>query len=1265
MSADAKRYALIPSPASNVEKFEWHLDINETKKVIIFTKSPLDDETTWNLKRLALLPRDDSLPDGLKGKLLPVATAVSFYGTGRTDRQLYDLKRWITLQIHFTIDFRTGFADTWIQLNENFTHSISPDVYLKLYNYCIILLNGVLGSNISLVSAQLQQQFNDFFVLGLEKTQFIDDPSVIINEIERKENRDWTDQSNIIQGVERSQEKLLNSPGFKSTVQYTSSTYVFPLLSEIKAPLGFFNDLRVTTSIPFIAYVDHEGKAYIKLHTSLTKNLPSDKSITESSNSFLFDVGLEGKTVRTTISLTNNTVTFNSREVDLPKIFEILRQSLKITLKESGVTRYDFSGTISIALTAGAKFGRRSFLYSFIVDNDFSTFIHVNDKSSLQFTKPKIKLVYEPSGSTAFNLMNRTSIKTPQIVNLEIDVKTASEGSIVFKFTDAKNDRDIRSLEFILSKLMYMYQLDLDLKEQFFMNYLGVTDTLPVASSFTSLSITAPELFDDDYSKDVTKAARWPTIITDLSAPWLGERIRLVTPRGNVIYVSASSPQYPYFGLKETKTRVVPQYFTKLQTSPSVKSAFNRLLGIRTSQPSTRVRSKVRAETDLLQHGVIGGIPESLSRFFNILWPEFSSFKRIGVTNQGSAMLTAAMFAVKNNPEPRGRGSTRINSSARGTFLGTAAAPSVAPSKDDVFRMVDQSPLRDIATLRREFGIYKLPAVGKQELYDLSEAEILRNVSTLSVILGPEYIRIFEELLNINIILFHFNEDTKNVYVKPPRHAKHYISRFKTGRQTVILYEHKGVYDIIMATYRTQADIELDFTLFGSSLRLYIPGDIATEDRYGKEIHRRIFNSVLGGYGVINDISPRPSMIMTYDINLSFLWESGNAFLSSQMIDTYGKRYGVVMSFAGIEGFFTVYHLPQEPLNVKTSTLEFEYNEAFLPAGMTVSAINSKGAWYPIQNLKLGFFVRMSSQGLEKLRKLVGKEIQPGPLPQMLPAQSPTLGLGRRAQMIQTQAQILTRVLKWVWQRSAMNTDSFVEKFTVVDDRKSQETGKALDDSIRYDFTTLDATVPIVANAQEAIAYLGQKTKGLVRGAPIGEGKGDVKGFSSNEGQVLQLPGGLRSKLSTFLKNTNNGQAVTVFTEVFRSSSDFVSRPNTVVLTGIDDYKRWKDPIRSVDYVIPYLYEFKSGSWTKAVILYKSVVYYISYITTEDKKEEAIKIASERYPGVGYVILMITNNEFSVLENATSGRSQFFTLVKFRDKAGYALMSILFSQALL
>jgi len=572
-----------------------------------------------------------------------------------------------------------------------------------------------------------------------------------------------------------------------------------------------------------------------------------------------------------------------------------------------------------------------------------------------------------------------------------------------------------------------------------------------------ALSAAAPDIFIPGYARKCQSKLQ-PAIATEeelqeiqaqtfikgnivynrqiLSFPKGNPRLYLWCPQENAPFPGvkannlANSSEYPY----------VPCCFDSDQTSGRSKSAYNDYYQGTKKQTSITSTAKNKIKTaKTLQPGRVGYLPtviEQLLVAFGIQPSETESYRgasRFGVIQGPNSFLHAVCIAV-GNPQY------------------------------NALQTVEEREMF-VRAVRDQMAQQLYPGLLKQELYDLSDNEIIGRLQDVDLFFDPAlYYRAVEELFGINVYVFvppNARENVKEASLELPRHKLFHVRPDRPERPTVIIYKHLGAEVDVLPYPQCELVVDMQETptmIFGPEM---------TQNLYQTMVQ----SNQLYTWELENgDILGRKDVYIQFDVP-QFLVQQGYSLLQ-QVVDRYGKLRGVTFEKQGIQG--SLLFFPSQPLNLPTTTspVRIRYQDISPDFGEISSVSVSTlvdgttavtGVWYP---------------GLGSINTLF-IPIQPTTdlmnYPQGLsdPMFTEQTSFTLRLQKLKRDANVIVQLLTWLYVVSGQTPDEFIDNNILL--------GEDQDTAQVYDFTGLSRHLPQVNGYQQALQYTSQVTQGLVR----------------------------------------------------------------------------------------------------------------------------------------------------------------------------------------
>lgn len=371
------------------------------------------------------------------------------------------------------------------------------------------------------------------------------------------------------------------------------------------------------------------------------------------------------------------------------------------------------------------------------------------------------------------------------------------------------------------------------------------------------------------------------------------------------------------------------------------------------------------------------------------------------------------------------------------------------------------------------------PEVMKQELFDLSNDEIIQQVRNTDSFFDPLlYYRLCEEKLNINIFIFGPSNDDDKVKSKKkingtllfPR-SKNFHIRLNRTRHTVLIYRHKGS----KADNLEYPHCEIILVSSGNDYP-----DQLIFDPNNENVNRTLYDLYLaaGRTSSMRFIQNRLKIDQNLFLGIDFykyITEAGETPYY-QYIDNAGKMRGLILK----NGLSIIFD-PSQPENLPTAPIEFKteityqmVNELFSPdifPRIYASYNDSNmidGLWIRIEltqsNIRTGDdrIVYIPIKPIDPVTN--GINLQKGLSNPILPVTSHKLD---RIDRMRNTLIYFLQIVDWLFVLSRVSSREFIDRYLVIDNRKD-----ILDTSKIYDFTRMRSLLPDVTNVNDAIRQL-------------------------------------------------------------------------------------------------------------------------------------------------------------------------------------------------
>ena len=579
--------------------------------------------------------------------------------------------------------------------------------------------------------------------------------------------------------------------------------------------------------------------------------------------------------------------------------------------------------------------------------------------------------------------------------------------------------------------------------------------------------------------------------------------------------------------------------------------------------------------TKIVEPGLEGEISVDIANVLNLYNEEEPSvFRRKGVRKGSNSIISCIQLALNGGALP----------SSNKVELDNQA---IADRQD----IVNQIQAGEIQV-----------CLGKQQLYDLSDDQIIEKLSDLEVFLDPYlYFRYLEEYYDLNIVVFTIiNPKTGKTQrgaegvgiLEIPRHKLFYARATRMDRRTVCIMKSWG----LVSSNLVKPQCEL---IFDSTKRVYV---FDPETRMNIVI-RDLLSFVLPTSSWQLGLSQTPDVFVPVESSISrfnfvayFTLVFSNALYPeqeivleslpqpvSQFVDIYGKCRG--LNYLYQDQFIYIVIPPSEPFNLppmSLSQVEAQFpsltlvNQLFSTAPKEALLNNNfiSGLWYsvdeestqPISNID-SYLVLIDpisagvidAERVDLQRRTVQiqynervLELPEGPTNPLHFELRNTVNFSDRIRKLRRDNSIILQLILWLYIISKMRPEEFLSTY-VNESRADQPEDTAL----IYDFSRLNRKLPNVETVEDGIAYLDQFSTKLITNGMIQlysqkyyEGvKYYLELFENTVPEHPESEDGLKVSLQRItpveIKN------------LYETEADFTSIPFNIVFTSDINLKSW------------------------------------------------------------------------------------------------------------
>ena len=513
-------------------------------------------------------------------------------------------------------------------------------------------------------------------------------------------------------------------------------------------------------------------------------------------------------------------------------------------------------------------------------DDVFNSFILVNENTPggdsttrkrniiyLQFTNPL-------DDTRVFATISPKIMTRVQYEMKDKDPKTfpINQGFVKVKVNKGQNKVAIEQFQNIIAKLFSHYNQNTTKYMKFYRKFIPDFVLYPPIEDISDkLRDIAPEVFLSKYTKSCSKE-RNPVVISIDDTDEFGDGATNVFPKseeeGIPRVYACPTEEYPYMGLIDNKLsnkdkfKYLPCCFAQPQKDDKLSSYWKYYQkDIDDEVIETKKNTRILTTKKFATRDIYGVLPLNIQKMFSIIDKDHVYYRK-GVNTGKSSFLESVLDGIDY------KGFTKIK------------------KNEDREKVLISERKRISESIR--------PELCKQECYDFSEVDIIKNIEDEGVFLSPElYVRALEKVYNINILLFERNDAVPEGDLILPRQTNGYFREKLKNKDTVMVYNHTGgiwenfnSVELIVRKRVGKNDFEYNFTTVDKAIRMTY----------------NILNSMKTFYQKQNRIKMRD------------LPDSDK--VSKQYIDEYGKvRY--VQYLNGI-GVFTE---PFQPLDIPSFEL--------------------------------------------------------------------------------------------------------------------------------------------------------------------------------------------------------------------------------------------------------------------------------------------------------------------------------------------------------
>jgi len=674
------------------------------------------------------------------------------------------------------LDLHEDILRVFIVLNKTFTKT-------KDVNFFLLSIQKEIEENsIPVVSSDLEEIWKN----AKEYSKNIYD---LINRNLAESNK----QKKMFQEFDKVGSKIYYTP-----FELESVDFDFTLDLEIITVMEIFNHVQLNSGVPFACInkffkilkgfvppelwgVSQESNIIFKV---LQKKIFATAKPEDYTDAFLSLIGEPGNEVVTVNMSSMTSGQFLSRADLISRLMESIKSLGHLepkNIKESSVNGSFYFPNQMIDKYVLAELIMNDPLFSSMISIDESV------KASKKKESVYIHFYNTKIGNLTANITEKISERNDPSLRGKDVKKDFKFGSfyVRVKIVSAENIEAVKAFQDILAKLMGLYNEKYEDIVKFYREYipnfgkdkqkkLDKIDTIKTIenSKTKTLKDIAPELFVSGYAQ---KCAYHPTIIQD-------DEVEQAEADGYAImrypkeeegfetrnYVCNSEKNKKagaiYPGLLENQLPnsdifpYIPCCYTKNHNEPDKGNIFRHYYY------GEKLREKPRTEQqDLIVTNkfvfadVYGRLPENIEKLFEMFdYDENYIYVRKGVNEGNSSFLECVMEAMYE--------------------------------ETDILKVKDRKKF--IIKIRNDLATVKNAASCKQEMYDYTTDEIIKNIRDSEVYMDPNlFTSLLEQYFNCNIFIF--SRIRNNIQMIIPRHTQAYYKN-KRNAKCVFIYEHDG-----------------------------------------------------------------------------------------------------------------------------------------------------------------------------------------------------------------------------------------------------------------------------------------------------------------------------------------------------------------------------------------------------------------------------------------------------------------------------------------
>jgi hypothetical protein len=979
----------------------------------------------------------------------------------------------------------------------------------------------------------------------------------------------------------------VNYSGMQVNLEMSINTSVIPLVTPERGN-EIFNAIVPDRYIPFIQYNSKEGSmALYKLYETSPVEQPLNYNVIIASNPsnehtmyFRYwneDISPLELTKITNVSYGYGKFSLKTSKISVSIVLDQSRdestvesyinqvfQNLKVDKRQEQYLSGDFN-------IYDIRIDPKVFLYMVTNDAMFGNYVYINEAETPFADKNSLKLRFKAGDIVLPDIEKKTkasdtffgnSAKTLNIDPTTLNIRqetadrdmVAEDGSVIpsgtsyinINITRASSRKSIATVRNIMARLLFRYKEAegeiSNLYNQFLSKIPSFGASLEESESQGSPSKTkskrklkdlqrkAPDVFVKGYSTDCV-GAKQPIIVDPNSiGEWEAQEFEY---KGNKETRTVS--EFPY-GVDNPKFHFVcpsneypfPAYIdnkhensSKYQFLPCCAKSKGKMIPNEFSGPTPLKSTKRAITTHKLPD------PDSVAKLPKLL--SDTLIQVLGITDDQENEVQRYGVPINNN-----------------SFI-----HAVLSALDDHYNQIKSisGKVKYAESFRAKLAFN--PSLVKQELYDISEAEISEYAHSNAIYFDSKlFYRILEEHFAINIYVFYLDtrvDDVTNIMMEIPRNSKFYIRNNRRRRDALMIYKSWGSDSDQLKNPHNE-------------LIILKQGKKNQIKRFSTDINERLYQIFVESQSIYT-VNTEPDSGSDVDIvihkDLYYAMNFSNLVkLKNQYLDESGKARAFICTLKKDETReFTIIVPPSQPENLptfdKNDNKRLTFKEALdLFGNPNACNLDERGEiaglWFPILDLLNGIYVPITFDNgdlADPEYRLIRAAV--GPVPFVLgPYENKS-----RINKMKRDLDIFEQLLSWLFlsNQPLATAESFAKRYFHVNANTI-----ATDSSTFYNFSNISSMpqiLPDFKSTDVAIKYL------------IDNGLGNMfvqqKIRMYPRGNFVEYFVSRLKQLYLIAKSSPDLEKPSALLRIFQTEQDYVSRAHVRIFEGDSKLMRW------------------------------------------------------------------------------------------------------------